>query len=75
MRILLLVSILTAFAGSALACPADQYQNSEGHCVYRPTPPTTTLPPSIPSTRCNDGSYSHSEHRSGTCSHHGGIAH
>jgi hypothetical protein len=23
--------------------------------------------------RCNDGTYSHSQHRSGTCSHHGGV--
>jgi hypothetical protein len=22
---------------------------------------------------CNDGSYSYSQHRSGTCSHHGGV--
>lgn len=26
-------------------------------------------------TRCSDGSTSHSRHRSGTCSHHGGIGH
>lgn len=33
--------------------------------------------PSIPSgatAECRDGSYSFSEHRSGTCSHHGGVA-
>ena len=24
--------------------------------------------------RCNDGTYSYSQHRSGTCSHHGGVA-
>jgi hypothetical protein len=24
--------------------------------------------------RCNDGTYSSSSHRQGTCSHHGGVA-
>jgi hypothetical protein len=24
--------------------------------------------------RCRDGTYSHSRHHSGTCSHHGGVA-
>src|SRR6184192_3866769 len=24
--------------------------------------------------RCRDGTYSYSQHRSGTCSHHGGVA-
>lgn len=27
-----------------------------------------------PTARCRDGSYSYSQHRSGTCSHHGGVA-
>ncbi|MGI5531303.1 DUF3761 domain-containing protein [Streptomyces syringium] len=26
------------------------------------------------SALCNDGSYSYSAHRRGTCSHHGGVA-
>ena len=29
---------------------------------------------SSPTARCRDGSYSFSQHRSGTCSHHGGVA-
>ncbi|HYT45260.1 MAG TPA: DUF3761 domain-containing protein, partial [Methylomirabilota bacterium] len=24
--------------------------------------------------KCSDGTYSFSQHRSGTCSHHGGVA-
>ena len=28
-----------------------------------------------PSAQCRDGSYSYSQHRSGTCSHHGGVDH
>lgn len=27
-----------------------------------------------PSARCRDGSFSFSEHRCGSCSHHGGVA-
>jgi hypothetical protein len=45
------------------------------------SPPTTssgqeTNPggPNGATARCNDGTYSHSAHRSGTCSHHGGVA-
>jgi Micrococcal nuclease (thermonuclease) homologs len=31
--------------------------------------------PSVTATaRCNDGTYSYSQHRQGTCSHHGGVA-
>jgi hypothetical protein len=31
-------------------------------------------PPPGATARCRDGSYSFSQHRSGTCSHHGGVA-
>ena len=35
--------------------------------VADPAPPGATA-------RCRDGTYSYSQHRSGTCSHHGGVA-
>jgi hypothetical protein len=42
-----------------------------------PTPTTTPEPtsgqPSGPTAICNDGSPSYSQHRRGTCSHHGGV--
>jgi hypothetical protein len=43
---------------------------------YSPPPPVTT--PSVTSCPgataiCNDGTCSNSQHRSGTCSHHGGV--
>jgi Protein of unknown function (DUF3761) len=42
-----------------------------------PTPKTTPGPtsgqPSGPTAICNDGSPSYSQHRRGTCSHHGGV--
>ena len=31
-------------------------------------------PPPRATARCNDGTYSFSQTRSGTCSHHGGVA-
>jgi hypothetical protein len=34
----------------------------------------STSAPAGATARCEDGTYSFSEHRSGTCSHHGGVA-
>src|SRR5882762_6156612 len=68
--------------GPALAVPAwvarswgscGTYENSSGHVV--PSPCGNWRTGDIPSTGtafCADGSVSSSEHRSGTCSHHGG---
>lgn len=47
-----------------------------------PTPiPTVYIPPPVQvntnsgaSAQCEDGTYSYSQHRRGTCSHHGGVA-
>lgn len=41
----------------------------------RTNAPTNTNPagPNGATAVCNDGTYSHSAHRSGTCSHHGGV--
>ena len=37
------------------------------------TTSTGSTTSSGPSAQCRDGSYSYSQHRSGTCSHHGGV--
>jgi hypothetical protein len=53
-------------------CDSGYYINSDGNCVESPT-----YAPSAPAgatAECNDGTYSFSQHRSGTCSHHGGVA-
>lgn len=41
----------------------------------RPMAPasTSSAGPNGATAMCNDGTYSHSAHRSGTCSHHGGV--
>jgi hypothetical protein len=52
-----------------VACTRGYYKNVSGHCVKRPG-----SSPVGATARCRDGSYSYSEHASGTCSHHGGVA-
>lgn len=53
-------------------CAADSYVNSRGNCVRRPVAAPTA--PAGASARCGDGTYSFSQSRRGTCSHHGGVA-
>lgn len=53
-------------------CGADSYINSRGHCVPRPR--RASAPPTGATAQCRDGTYSFSESRRGTCSHHGGVA-
>lgn len=53
-------------------CKAGYYKNVSGHCVKRPTKSASA--PAGATAKCRDGSYSFSEHASGTCSHHGGVA-
>jgi hypothetical protein len=51
------------------ACKAGYYKNVSRHCVRSPG-----KDPAGTSARCVDGSYSYSQHASGTCSDHGGVA-
>lgn len=51
----------------------DYYTNSDGIRVHRPMR-SDSGPPAGATAQCRDGSYSFSLHRSGTCSHHGGVA-
>lgn len=39
----------------------------------RPAPPNSSRPAGA-TAKCNDGTYSFSQNRQGTCSHHGGVA-
>lgn len=47
----------------------DGYTNVDGD--YVPSPSNN---PAGATARCKDGTYSYSQNRSGTCSHHGGVA-
>jgi hypothetical protein len=50
----------------------DGYTNSDGN--YVPSPTQADVAPAGATAQCRDGSYSFSQHRSGTCSYHGGVA-
>ncbi len=56
----------------ALDCPNGTYTNSSGNEVCSPYQSPSA--PDGATARCRDGSYSFSQHRSGTCSYHGGVA-
>jgi hypothetical protein len=50
----------------------NHYTNVDGNEVHSPAYSNTI--PAGASAQCRDGTYSFSQHRSGTCSHHGGVA-
>lgn len=56
----------------APSCPNGTYVNSAGNTVCSPY--TSPSQPAGATAQCADGSYSFSQSRSGTCSHHGGVA-
>jgi len=54
--------------------PGPGYVNSRGEWVPSPSRTANDNPPPGASARCRDGTFSFSRSRSGTCSHHGGVA-
>ncbi|MES2315378.1 MAG: DUF3761 domain-containing protein [Patescibacteria group bacterium] len=50
----------------------NYYTNVNGNSVHSPAYSNSV--PQGASARCGDGTYSYSQHRSGTCSHHGGVS-
>src|SRR3954449_12343441 len=50
------------------------YINSAGNQVHSPAYSNDNAVPAGATAQCGDGTYSFSQHRSGTCSHHGGVA-
>jgi Protein of unknown function (DUF3761) len=57
---------------SQSACKAGYYKNVSGNCVKSPTAAKSV--PAGATAKCRDATYSFSQHASGTCSHHGGVA-
>lgn len=53
----------------AANCQNGTYVNSAGNTICRPSSSNTGGATAI----CNDGTYSYSQSRRGTCSHHGGV--
>jgi Protein of unknown function (DUF3761) len=54
-------------------CTNGTYVNSRGNTVCKPEE-SPSGPPEGATAECEDGTYSFSESRSGTCSSHGGVA-
>lgn len=76
---------LLAFAGAAhayqLSSPDESqlqehghYVNRDGHDVHSPAHSRNGGVPVGATARCGDGTYSFSQHHSGTCSRHHGVA-
>jgi Protein of unknown function (DUF3761)/Glucodextranase, domain B len=59
-------------AETTASCTNGTYVNAAGNTVCRPEQSPTV--PAGATAKCEDGTYSFSESRSGTCSHHGGVA-
>lgn len=54
------------------SCPNGTYVNSAGNTVCSPYQSSSA--PAGATAECRDGTYSFSQSRRGTCSHHGGVA-
>jgi uncharacterized protein YraI len=61
-------------ATSTLLPKGRGYTNSQGNRVQSPARTPNGKPPANASAKCRDGTFSFSQSRRGTCSHHGGVA-
>lgn len=52
----------------------NTYTNVDGNTVHSPADSTNGSVPAGATAQCADGTYSFSQHHSGTCSYHGGVA-
>lgn len=52
----------------------NYYTNVDGNTVHAPAYSLDNDIPAGATARCRDGTYSFSQNRRGTCSHHGGVA-
>jgi hypothetical protein len=50
------------------------YVNKTGQEIHAPAHSKNGAAPTGATARCSDGTFSFSQHRSGTCSHHGGVS-
>jgi hypothetical protein len=63
---------LTQERETTSTCTNGTYVNSSGNTVCKPEE-SSSGPPAGATAECEDGTFSFSEHRSGTCSYHGGV--
>jgi hypothetical protein len=52
----------------------NYYTNIDGNTVHSPAQTSNGAAPAGATAQCRDGSYSFSQHHSGTCSSHGGVS-
>ena len=66
----LVAPVIIADEPTVLAiCPGGYYENVDSQCIPAPNSGGS----GNPTAQCQDGSYSYSTQRSGTCSGHGGV--
>lgn len=63
-----LTSLTTSFAFAS----SSYYTNSNGTKVHIPV--VKDVAPVGATAQCRDNTYSYSQHKRGTCSHHGGVS-
>jgi Protein of unknown function (DUF3761) len=67
-------SAAPAAAAPAAAAATPAPAKSSAAAKSAPTAPASNTDPTGATAKCKDGTYSKSQHRSGTCSSHGGVA-
>lgn len=67
-----LLSSVFVFSVTTALASTNYYTNSNGTKVHIPV--YKEIVPVGSTARCRDSSYSYSQHRRGTCSHHGGVS-
>jgi len=66
---------VSVLAADPLSGDCGYYINRDGNRVPRPCGDWhKEAPPQGATAKCRDGTYSYSQHHSGTCSGHGGVA-
>lgn len=63
--------VLRGTKKAEISCSNGSYVNTYGNTVCRPQ--YSSSAPAGASAKCRDGTYSYSQSRRGTCSHHGGV--
>ncbi len=66
------VKAIGTYVAPQQSCGNGTYVNSAGNTVCSPY--SSPSPPEGATAQCGDGTYSFSQSRSGTCSHHGGVS-
>jgi len=66
------VKAIGTYVAPQPSCGNGTYVNSAGNTVCSPY--SSPSPPEGATAQCGDGTYSFSQSRSGTCSHHGGVS-